>query len=190
MNRCMTKCASQYNLQMSEEEIKTRHRDGTTITILAELNDCPRSLIKMIVGMREEVRNHDNSRKNLPMILHDWNAGLPSKKIAMVYGFKTMNALYDYVFERRLEGHKFVDRCKHEQGAIAVVCDDFHKKLLAFRKKHGLTQRQLAEKMCKSQQTVRHLEGGLVKIKVGHIDRLATAYGMGYEQFIEECSKI
>lgn len=44
---------------------------------------------------------------NIPMILHDWNAGKTSSQIAQVYGFSSANACMDRISKWRKEGWAF-----------------------------------------------------------------------------------
>lgn len=95
---------------MTPREIHTLYRDGTTIEILAELNDCTKHDIRECLKYAKSKPR----KKEYPigMILHDWNADKPLETIAHTYGFKDTRTLSCWISARRKDGAAFKVRCR------------------------------------------------------------------------------
>lgn len=91
------------------------YKAGKSIDIIADLIGGSRYSVRMILdanGYPVRARK----QYNVAMILHDWEAGVPSRKIAQTYGFPGAHNVARFVSTQRKNGYpfsyRFYDRAK------------------------------------------------------------------------------
>lgn len=90
----------------------TEYAQGATLKELAERYYCNHMTIRRCILKRGGVMRSRGARKqpNIPMIMHDWNAGKDTERMAMVYGYADAVSMRQMVSHWRKQGWDFKRR--------------------------------------------------------------------------------
>ena len=85
------------------------YAQGATRKELSERHYCTHMTLRRYVLKRGGVTRSRGARKqpNIPMIMHDWNAGKDTERIAMVYGYADAVSMRQIVYRWRKQGWGF-----------------------------------------------------------------------------------
>ena len=59
---------------------------------------------ELIIRAGGKMRTNSPPRGNYAMIQNDWNAGIPTERIAKVYGYKNIHSIHGIVYRLRKQG--------------------------------------------------------------------------------------
>lgn len=90
----------------------TEYAQGATLKELAERYYCNHMTIRRCILKRGGVMRSRGARKqpNIPMIMHDWNAGKDTERMAMVYNYSCERSLLSSIGYYRKKGYNFKTR--------------------------------------------------------------------------------
>lgn len=97
----------------TEREIVRRYEAGEKSTALAKEYHIHRYTVVTIAnryGATMQQSGNHGTRYCTGAVIHDWNAGLDPERIARVYGFASVGALYSWLYHRRKSGMRVVNR--------------------------------------------------------------------------------
>ena len=97
-------------------QVCAEYMAGSTLQELAESHYCNHMTIRRYVLNHGGVTRSRGARKqpSIPMIMHDWNAGKDTERMAMVYGYADAVSMRQMVYRWRKQGWDFKRR-QHDQ---------------------------------------------------------------------------
>ena len=95
-------------------QVCAEYAQGATLRELAERYYCNHMTIRRYVLNHGGVTRSRGARKqpNIPMIVHDWNAGIDTERMAMIYGYADAVSMRQMVYRCRKQGWDFEIRKK------------------------------------------------------------------------------
>ena len=95
-------------------QVCAEYAQGATLRELADSYYCNHMTIRRCVLNHGGVTRSRGARKqpNIPMIMHDWNAGKDTERMAMVYGYADAVSMRQMVYRWRKQGWGFAIRKK------------------------------------------------------------------------------
>ena len=95
-------------------QVCAEYMAGSTLQELADVYYCNHMTLRRCVLQRGGVMRSRGARKqpNIPMIMHDWNAGKDTERMAMVYGYADAVSMRQMASHWRKQGWGFAIRKK------------------------------------------------------------------------------
>ena len=105
-----------------EQQMAAEYKSGLTMREIGDKWFCSWATVSNCLDRAGcAKRPRSTTRRNVNMIMHDWNCGHGVDRIMRVYSFPSTNAVYQWVYRHMRNGQGFVKRKRLTQSEMITA---------------------------------------------------------------------